>query len=143
MQFCCTIENKVRIVKFYPSGPFFFFSFFAIKEIWLQKPMYLKRIRKYSKVFYDRFSAINITSYRSPYIRSTNQSSDILRSQRNFGPSPTLFFWHCLVASNCMWKMGKIFVAYSEYLSFTRRVVLKIIYFVKIIFVDFIATVFS
>ena len=25
VQFCCTIENKVRIEKFYPSGPFFLF----------------------------------------------------------------------------------------------------------------------
>ena len=30
-----------------------------------------------------------------------------------------IFFWHCLVASNYNWKMGQIFVAFSEYLNFT------------------------
>ena len=30
------------------------------------------------------------------------------------------FFWHYLVASNYKWKMGQIFVAFSEYLNFNQ-----------------------
>ena len=33
-----------------------------------------------------------------------------------------LFFWHYLVASNYKWKMGQIFVAFSEYQNFTQTI---------------------
>ena len=32
---------------------------------------------------------------------------------------PPHFFWHYSVTSNCKWTMGRIFVAFSEYLNFT------------------------
>ena len=31
---------------------------------------------------------------------------------------PPHFFWHYSVTSNCKWTMGRIFVAFSEYLNF-------------------------
>ena len=31
------------------------------------------------------------------------------------------FFWHYLLSSNHKWKMGQNFVAFSEYLNFTRN----------------------
>ena len=40
-------------------------------------------------------------------------------SHKNLAHFP-LFIWHYLVASNHKWKMGQIFVAFSEYLNFKK-----------------------
>ena len=42
-----------------------------------------------------------------------------LRRSQKFGLSSTLFFWHDFAATNYKWKMGQVFVTFSEYLKFT------------------------
>ena len=44
-----------------------------------------------------------------------------VEGNKNICHLPLFIFWHYLIASNYKWKMGQIFVAFSEYLNITVR----------------------
>ena len=59
--------------------------------------------------------------YEKVKIQNIHISSEVLRRPEEFGPSSTYNLTLLKVLSNEKWKMGQIFVAFSEYPNFKSR----------------------
>ena len=76
-----------------------------------------------SKRFYSQVLHTISTPKRSHW-QKVSCPSDIQRRPQKFDPSP---LQHYLVAANYKWKMGQIFVIFSECLNFMKQKVNKIL----------------
>ena len=86
------------------------------------KNQYETKTKSVKVIFY--FHLLQFCSIHSNFIgyhrKETGKVQIFWEVQKNLAHLP-LFFWHYLVASNYKWKMGQIFVAFSEYLNFRRN----------------------